>query len=96
MPVTEAVVRAVSPANAVLEYAADHDIDFIVMGTHGRGAVSHFLLGSVTETVVRSASCPVLTVRNISAEPAAAVARRKRSARAKPAKSSRSRKRTVA
>jgi len=58
-----AVVRSMSPANAILEYAADHGIDFIVMGTHGRSMVAHLLLGSVTETVVRSASCPVLTVR---------------------------------
>jgi len=33
------------------------------MGTHGRGLVSHFLLGSVAEKVVRTAPCPVLTVR---------------------------------
>ena len=59
----DAVVRSVSPANAIVSYATDHDIDFIVMGTHGRGAVAHFLLGSVTESVIRAAPCPVLTVR---------------------------------
>ena len=59
----EVVVRSMSPANAILEYAAEHGIDFIVMGTHGRSLVAHLLLGSVTETVVRSAACPVLTVR---------------------------------
>jgi len=37
--------------------------DLIVMATHGRTGVSHFLLGSVAERVVRAASCPVLTVR---------------------------------
>ena len=36
---------------------------FIVMGTHGRTGLAHMLLGSVAERVVRSASCPVLTVR---------------------------------
>lgn len=35
----------------------------IVMGTHGRGALAHAILGSVTERVVRFASCPVLAVR---------------------------------
>ena len=34
------------------------------MGTHGRGAISHVLMGSVTERVVRTAPCPVLTVRH--------------------------------
>ena len=37
-------------------------IDLIVTGTHGRGAVKHFLMGSVAERVVRTAPCPVLTV----------------------------------
>ncbi len=41
-----------------------HEVDLIVMGTHGRGAVQHLLLGSVAEQIVRQASCPVLTVRN--------------------------------
>jgi len=36
----------------------------IVMGTHGRGAVSHLLMGSVAERVVRTAGCPVLTVHH--------------------------------
>jgi len=37
--------------------------DLIVIGTHGRGGLSHALLGSVAEKVVRKAPCPVLTVR---------------------------------
>ncbi len=41
----------------------DKPIDLIVMGTHGRGAVAHLIIGSVAERVVRKASCPVLTVR---------------------------------
>ena len=40
------------------------DIDLIVMGTHGRGFVGHVVMGSVAEKVVRSAPCPVLTVRH--------------------------------
>ena len=61
---TEVVVTSMSPSNAIVTYAETHGIDLIVMGTHGRGAVAHFLLGSVTESVVRSAQCPVLTVRH--------------------------------
>jgi universal stress protein A len=52
------------PAQKLVEYAADHDVDLIVMGTHGRGAVAHFFMGSVAERVVRTAPCPVLTVRD--------------------------------
>jgi nucleotide-binding universal stress UspA family protein len=52
-----------SPFPEILRYAAANDIDLIVMGTHGRGGVSHVLLGSIAEKVVRRAPCPVLTVR---------------------------------
>jgi nucleotide-binding universal stress UspA family protein len=52
-----------SPFPEILRYAAANDIDLIVMGTHGRGGVSHLLLGSIAEKVVRRAPCPVLTVR---------------------------------
>lgn len=43
---------------------AQSDFDLIVMGTHGRGVVAHFLLGSVAERVVRKAKIPVLTLRS--------------------------------
>lgn len=46
----------------ILSYAKAHEIDLIVLGTHGRRGVSHFLLGSVAEKLVRMARCPVLTV----------------------------------
>ncbi|WP_418280789.1 universal stress protein [Halorubrum sp. DTA98] len=52
-----------SPYRHILEYVDEHGIDLIVMGTHGRRGVDRFLLGSVTEKVVRTADCPVLTVR---------------------------------
>ena len=92
----EVVMRSMSPANAILEYAAEHGIDFIVMGTHGRSMVAHLLLGSVTETVVRSAACPVLTVRATEGNATAATPNR-RAARPKSARATpRSRKRTVA
>ena len=93
----KAVVRAINPANAVLEYAAEHGIDFIVMGTHGRSMVAHLLLGSVTETVVRSAACPVLTVRAAEGTAMATTAPHRRAARPKTARATpRPRKRTVA
>ncbi len=47
----------------IVRYAREHEIDLIVLGTHGRSGLAHVLLGSVAEKVVRKASCPVLTVR---------------------------------
>lgn len=58
-----AVVSAVSPALAIVEYAKAHRIDAIVMGTHGRSGFAHVLMGSVAELVVRTAPCPVLAVK---------------------------------
>ena len=52
-----------SPASAIVEAAETVMADLIVMGTHGHGAVMHALIGNVAERVVRTASCPVLTVR---------------------------------
>ena len=52
-----------SPAPAIVEAADTNDADLIVMGTHGHGAVMHLMLGNVAERVVRTAPCPVLTVR---------------------------------
>ncbi len=51
------------PAPVILRYAADHDIDLIVMGTHGRRGLRRMMVGSVAEEVVRLAPCPVFTVR---------------------------------
>lgn len=50
-------------APQIVDYAVTQDIDLIVMGTHGRRGVAHLLLGSVAEHVVRTAGCPVLTIR---------------------------------
>lgn len=52
------------PATMALRYANSHDIDFIVIGTHGHTGWSHVLLGSVAENVVQHSKCPVLTVRS--------------------------------
>ncbi len=64
LPVKSAVLTSSATAAAIVQYARDLDIDLIVVGTHGRGAMAHLLMGSVAERVVRSASCPVLTVRH--------------------------------
>jgi nucleotide-binding universal stress UspA family protein len=58
------VVRPGSPAAEIVRYAEEHAVDLIVMGTHGRGFVAHVVMGSVAEKVVRTAPCPVLTVRD--------------------------------
>ena len=47
----------------IVRHAREIKADLLVMGTHGRGAIAHMLLGSVAERVVRKAPCPVLTVR---------------------------------
>jgi nucleotide-binding universal stress UspA family protein len=64
LPTKPVVVTASSTAQALVEYARQASIDLIVVGTHGRGAVAHLLMGSVAERVVRTAPCPVLTVRH--------------------------------
>jgi nucleotide-binding universal stress UspA family protein len=58
------IVLPGAPAAEIVRYAKDENIDLIVMGTHGRGLVAHVVLGSVAERVVRTAPCPVLTIRN--------------------------------
>ena len=59
-----ALLTSNSAALGIVEYAKDAHIDLIVMGTHGRGALSKLLMGSVAERVVRTAPCPVLTVHH--------------------------------
>jgi nucleotide-binding universal stress UspA family protein len=58
-----ATVTSNATADAITQYARAHRINLIVMGTHGRRAVARFFVGSVAERVVRTAPCPVLTVR---------------------------------
>jgi len=59
----EAVRVATGIPEPILRYAKHNDIDLIVMATHGRTGLTHLLLGSVAEKVVRAAPCPVLTLR---------------------------------
>ena len=52
------------PADAIVDFATEHRIDLIVMGTHGRTGVARLVMGSIAEAVVRRAECPVLTVKH--------------------------------
>ncbi len=58
----ETSVLSGTPARAIVDYADDHDVDLIVMGTHGRSGLDRYLLGSVAEHVVRLADRPVMTL----------------------------------
>ena len=58
-----AVLEAASPTHALLEYARDQQVDLVVMATHGRSGLTHLLLGSVAEKLVRASPVPVLVVR---------------------------------
>lgn len=58
-----ALIRTGVPAEEIVRAAGDESCDLIVIGTHGRGGLDRFLLGSVTDRVLRTARCPVLTVR---------------------------------
>lgn len=55
--------RGVAPGPCILDYAREHEVDLIVMGTHGRRGVRRLVLGSVAEEVMRLAECPVLCSR---------------------------------
>jgi len=62
VPVVEAV-RVGVPHEAIGTYVDEHDVDLVVMGTHGRTGLKRGLLGSVTERVLRRSDVPVMTVR---------------------------------
>ena len=68
IPVIHAQLQARVPAEGILAYAREQDVDLIVMGTHGRRGIDRLMLGSSTEEVVRLANVPVLTVREASKE----------------------------
>ena len=59
------------PHRTLLDYADENDVDLVVMGTHGRTGLERYLLGSVTERVVRKSPVPVLTVREEDAKSSA-------------------------
>jgi nucleotide-binding universal stress UspA family protein len=51
------------PADEIVTYADNHDVDVIVLGSRGRGSVASALLGSVSQAVLHDAHRPVLVVR---------------------------------
>jgi nucleotide-binding universal stress UspA family protein len=57
------IVRSGVPVDEILRVAAEQASDLIVVGTHGRGGLSRFFLGSVADRIVRLAPCAVMTVR---------------------------------
>ena len=59
----EAIVIQGIPFVEIISTSREKEIDMIVMGSHGRTGISHMMLGSVSEKVVRKAPCPVLIVR---------------------------------
>ena len=56
-------VSITKPAEVIVEFANTHSVDMIVLGTHGRAGLLHLLMGSVAESVMRQARCPVITIR---------------------------------
>ena len=64
----KAVVRQGKAFVEIVREAKEKDVDMIVMGSHGRTGISHILMGSVAERVVRKANCPVLIVRDKNAQ----------------------------
>lgn len=50
------------PEEQIVQYAGEHGIDLIVIGTHARGLVSRIFMGSVSKTILESVACPVLMV----------------------------------
>lgn len=56
-------VRQGTPFRTIVKYAEEHDVDLVVIGSHGRSGLGRMVMGSVAERVVRHAPCPVLTVR---------------------------------
>ncbi len=57
------VLRGASIPEELLFYAADHEVDLIIMGTHGRTGIEHMLLGSVAERLIRNQKRPVMTIK---------------------------------
>ena len=62
VPDVRAELMVGSPKHCIIEYAKEHAIDLIVIGTHGHGAFAALLIGSVAEGLVRKAICPTLVI----------------------------------
>lgn len=63
LSIVQKQIEGSSASDQLVAYVEEEDVDLVVMGTHGRRGIQRMLLGSVTEAVVRTAPCPVLTVR---------------------------------
>ena len=68
----EMLVLPGAPFVEIIRAARQRQVDLIVMATHGRTGLSHALVGSVTEKVIRKAPCPVLSIRPVGVEAPAA------------------------
>ncbi|MBM3161964.1 MAG: universal stress protein [Chlorobi bacterium] len=64
----EGSVEIGNPADVILEKASELDVNLIIMGSHGKKGLSRLIMGSVAETVVRKADCPVLIVKSAEKE----------------------------
>jgi nucleotide-binding universal stress UspA family protein len=58
------VLPSTTTSEAILNYAQRHEVDLIILGTHGRSALERVRVGSVAERVVRRAPCPVMTIHH--------------------------------
>ena len=63
LPDVDAQFRSGAPAEEIVRFADENSTDLIIMGTHGWTGLKHLVLGSTAANVVRTANCPVLTVR---------------------------------
>ena len=66
--VSGSVALGTSVHGKILSYIHEHDVDLVVLGTHGRTGFDRYMLGSVTEKLVRTSPIPVLTVRTVETE----------------------------
>jgi universal stress protein A len=64
----ESLVDIGIPSDVILDQAAKRDVNLIIMGSHGKKGMSRLILGSVAETVMRKAGCPVLIVKSVEKE----------------------------
>ncbi|MCS6885824.1 MAG: universal stress protein [Acidobacteriota bacterium] len=63
LKIEQVIIPAISAGTMITGYVTEYNIDLIVMSTHGRKGLEHLLLGSIAEEVVRTARCPVMTIR---------------------------------
>lgn len=61
--------RVGRPQDEILNIAEENDADMIILGTHGRTGLDHFISGSVSESVARKSKCPVLIIPTPDSKP---------------------------